>query len=85
MDLMTNRWGWTNGPYTAANAGVEVGELKMYAGAGQCEIPKGTEVGSRDSQVDGITVTVTFTPTAMMYRNSPSITSRSAATHCNTP
>ena len=68
-DLMTNRWGWTNGPYTAANAGVgSKAELKMYAGAGQCEIPKGTEVGAATVEVDGITVTVTFTPTAMMFQ-----------------
>ena len=62
-DSTFTRWGWTNGPYTTVNTPSPGAELKMYAGAGQCDITKGTEVGAATVEVDGSTVTVTFTPT----------------------
>lgn len=65
-DLVTNRWGWTNGPYTDANAGSPV-SLKIYAGAGGCVPEKGTEVGEATVTVAVDTVTVTVTPTTMMF------------------
>jgi len=52
------RWGWTNGPYPDATFAT----LVMYAGAGQCDITKGTEVGAATVEVTAGVVTVTVTP-----------------------
>ena len=57
------RWGWTNGPYTATNAGSTV-RLNMYAGAGQCDKDKGEFVGTAFVTVDALDVTITVTPEA---------------------
>ena len=53
-----NRWGWTNGPL---NQGTYTFDL--YAGAGQCDLSKGTLVGSVTINYTGTTVTVTYTMT----------------------
>ena len=39
-----NRWGWTNGAITAGLPGFW--EWEIYAGAGQCDLSKGTLVGT---------------------------------------
>lgn len=36
-----NRWGWTNGPLAAGSYSFDI-----YAGAGQCDLTKGTLVGT---------------------------------------
>jgi hypothetical protein len=41
-DFGIERWGWTNGPFTSGNTY----EMEIYAGAGQCDISKGEEVGT---------------------------------------
>ena len=41
MDINANRWGWTNA--LPADSGTSI--LAIYAGAGQCDIGKGTLVG----------------------------------------
>ena len=50
------RWGWTN-------AISEEGEyiLDLYAGAGQCDLSKGTNVGTVTLNYSGTTATVTYT------------------------
>ena len=61
-DALLTRWGWTNGPYTAANAGLNV-RLNMYAGAGQCDkATRATYVGTASVTVDGLGRHVTVTP-----------------------
>ena len=50
-----NRWGWTNGAY-----GPGTYYLDIYAGAGQCDITKGTLVGLLTVDYDGTTATVTY-------------------------
>lgn len=40
-DLGFSRWGWTNGAYTEGDY-----TLDLYAGAGKCDLSKGTKVGS---------------------------------------
>jgi hypothetical protein len=42
LDLGFNRWGWTNGPVGLDN---NVTYYYIYAGAGQCDVSKGTFVG----------------------------------------
>jgi hypothetical protein len=41
LDDGFNRWGWTNGPLSTGEY-----TFDLYAGAGQCDIEKGTLVGS---------------------------------------
>ena len=50
-----NRWGWTNGAY-----GPGTYYLDIYAGAGQCDITKGTLVGLLTVEYDGATATITY-------------------------
>lgn len=55
-DLGANRWGWTNGPY---DSGDQV-TLDIYAGAAQCDLEKGTYVGTLDIDYQGSTLYLTF-------------------------
>lgn len=50
-----NRWGWTVGPLSEG-----VYRFNFYAGAGKCDINKGTLVGYIDVSYAGGTATVTF-------------------------
>jgi len=50
-----NRWGWTNGPLAACNY-----EFEIWAAAGQCDLTKGTHVGTLYVDYDGATATVTY-------------------------
>ena len=50
-----NRWGWTNGPL-----GPGVYEFDIYAGAGRCDLSKGTLVGTLSVDYEGSTATVTY-------------------------
>lgn len=50
-----SRWGWTNGPLTTGTY-----TLDLYAGAGQCDVSKGTLVGEVVVTYSGSTVTVTY-------------------------
>jgi hypothetical protein len=50
-----NRWGWTNGTYGTGNYSWDI-----YAGAGQCDITKGTKVGVLTMNYTGTTATVTY-------------------------
>ena len=40
-----NRWGWTNGPLSPLEDDDDLYSFDIYAGAGQCDINKGTKVG----------------------------------------
>lgn len=51
-----NRWGWTNGPLLSGTSY----HLKIYAAAAQCDLTKGTEVGTAQISYQGTTVTVSF-------------------------
>ncbi|PAU92853.1 hypothetical protein CK503_14290 [Aliifodinibius salipaludis] len=52
-----NRWGWTNGPISEGS-----GEqtYDIYAGAGQCDLSKGTLVGQLTANYANGTLTVTY-------------------------
>jgi len=50
-----NRWGWSNGPIGAGHY-----EWPVYAGAGQCDLTKGTWVGTLVIDYDGAWITVTY-------------------------
>jgi hypothetical protein len=50
-----NRWGWTTGPLSAGSY-----EYPIYAGAGQCDISKGTHSGTLQVSYDGLKAVVTF-------------------------
>ena len=50
------RWGWTNGPYDPGTY-----TFKLYAGAGLCDVSKGTLVGKVSMIYDGSTANVTYT------------------------
>ena len=54
-NLSSNKWGWTNGPLTEGEY-----EFDMYAGAGQCDINKGTLVGKLIVDYSGGTAVVTY-------------------------
>ena len=54
-----NRWGWTNGPIGPGLYGFDI-----YAGAGRCDISKGTLVGTLTVDYDGSSATVTYDVTA---------------------
>jgi hypothetical protein len=52
-----NNWGWTNyiaGAFTGTQS------WPIYAGAGQCDVSKGTQVGTLDVTYNGTTVTVFY-------------------------
>ncbi len=50
-----NNWGWTNGPL-----GPNGYEFDIYAGAGKCDITKGTVVGTLTINYDGSTATIAY-------------------------
>jgi len=50
-----NRWGWSNGPL-----GPGAYTFEVYAGAGQCDLQKGTYVGTLSVDYDGSMATVTY-------------------------
>jgi len=58
VDDGISRWGWSNGPLSAGSYSWEV-----YAAAGQCDLTKGTLVGSLGVVYDGSSATVTFNRT----------------------
>jgi hypothetical protein len=51
-----DRWGWSNG-----SLGAGTYTFDIYAGAGQCDLSKGTLVGTLSVSYDGSTATVTYT------------------------
>jgi hypothetical protein len=53
-----NRWGWTNGALPEGSYSFDI-----YAGAGQCDLSKGTLVGSLSVEYASGTATVTFNMT----------------------
>jgi hypothetical protein len=57
-----NKWGWTNGP-------LEEGyhTFDLYEGAGNCDLSKGTVIGTVTVDYDGGTATVTYTITDPDY------------------
>lgn len=54
--LDTNRWGWFNGPVGPGSYLFDI-----YAGAGKCDIGKGTYVGDLKVEYDGAAATVSYT------------------------
>ena len=52
----SNNWGWSNGPISDPSSY----SWDIYAGAGQCDITKGTLVGTLDVDYSGGTVTVAY-------------------------
>ena len=52
----SNNWGWSNGPISDPSSY----SWDIYAGAGQCDITKGTLVGTLDVDYSGGTCTVTY-------------------------
>ncbi len=54
-----NRWGWSNGPFAPG-----VYTMDIYAGAGQCDLTKGTLTGTLTVDYDGSTARVTYTTNA---------------------
>jgi len=56
LGLTNKRWGWQLGPFTPGSY-----TSPIYAGAGQNDITKGTEVGTLTVDYDGATVVVTYT------------------------
>jgi hypothetical protein len=55
-EITSNNWGWTNGPISDPSSY----SWDIYAGAGQCDISKGTLVGTLDVFYSGGTCTVTY-------------------------
>ncbi|MCD4729837.1 MAG: hypothetical protein K8R74_04500 [Bacteroidales bacterium] len=55
-ELKTNNWGWSNGPISDPSSY----SWDIYAGAGQCDITKGTLVGTLDVDYSAGTVIVTY-------------------------
>ncbi|HEY5764820.1 MAG TPA: hypothetical protein VIS30_02205, partial [Candidatus Deferrimicrobiaceae bacterium] len=57
LNLGFDRWGWTNGPYTAGTY-----TMQIYGGAGQCDLSKGfgASVGTLTVNYDGAVATGTF-------------------------
>lgn len=53
-----NRWGWVNGPIDVADMN-SIGDIPIYAGAGQCNINNGTLVGSLSLSYDSVTEELT--------------------------
>lgn len=56
-EINTNNWGWSNGPIAES---LDTYSWDIYAGAGQCDIDKGTWVGTLDVDYYGGTATVTY-------------------------
>ena len=54
-DLSANRWGWTNGPLEEGSY-----EFEIYTGAGQCDLSKGTHVGTLYVEYEDGEVKVTY-------------------------
>jgi len=54
-DLKGNRWGWTNGPLSEGSYSFDI-----YAAAGQCDLSKGTLVGTLDVDYSNGDVRVTY-------------------------
>lgn len=50
-----NRWGWSNGPLRPGSY-----SFPIYAGAGHCDVTKGTLVGTLIVDVDGSTAVVSY-------------------------
>jgi len=50
-----SNWGWTNGPLSEGNYSFD-----LIAGAGGCDLSKGTDVGSVDISYSGGTLTATY-------------------------
>lgn len=55
--VTSNNWGWSNGPIVA---GPGTYSWPIYAGAGQCDITKGTLVGTLNVVYNGSSATITF-------------------------
>lgn len=60
----SNNWGWSNGPI-----GTGTYDWPIYAGAGQCDITKGTLVGSLHVVYSGSTATITYNMDAGKHLN----------------
>lgn len=58
------RWGWSNGTLAADT---ESYNFDVYAGAGQCDLTKGTLVGTLEIDYDGSVATVTYTMNSGFY------------------
>ncbi len=58
-NLGFSRWGWTNGAYTEGDY-----TLDLYAGAGQCDLSKGTKVGTVTLSYHSGTAIVNYNVTA---------------------
>lgn len=54
-NLNGNNWGWTNGPLPAGTY-----DFEIWAAAGQCDLSKGTLVGTLNIDYDGSLATVTY-------------------------
>lgn len=54
--LSTNRWGWFNGPVGPGSY-----LFDLYAGAGKCDLSKGTYVGELKVEYDGASAKVSYT------------------------
>lgn len=68
-NISFNRWGWTNGPISE-NSGEHT--FDIYAGAGQCDLTKGTLVGQLTANYSNGTLTVTYTMTeTSAFNNTP--------------
>lgn len=50
-DYNFNRWGWVSGPINVDDIN-NLGDIPIYAGAGQCDISKGTLVGTLSLNYD---------------------------------
>ena len=58
LDFGFSRWGWTIGPLSADSSATHIYDI--YAGAGQCDISKGTKVGTLEVTFDGSQAQVTY-------------------------
>lgn len=57
--IQTSRWGWFNGPLAPGSY-----SFAIYAGAGQCDLSKGTLVGSLSVAYNGTTAQVSYAMSA---------------------
>ena len=55
-----SRWGWTN-KFVFDNPGTQAASLKVYAGAADCDLCKGSFVGNFDIVYSGGNLTVKYT------------------------
>lgn len=76
-----NRWGWTNGAYGEGSY-----ILDLYAGAGQCDLTKGTLVGNVTVVYSAGTATVTYNVNApyVLYDTHLYVGSATLASKCTT-